>query len=258
MISSRTGSLNASAPQPPNSVRPNVAVRIAGVYAMAGVADESDGLRRQQCIDVLCGYLRLPYDPDQGNTGRTKRVVTTPTTRPAEGLDPGKVEDHHEYRQNDREVRATIVRVVAAHLRPTAAYSWSLNDFDFRTAHLEHIDLTSSTFLGAAWFGGATFSGPAEFGRATFSGPAEFAGATFSDTARFAGARFSGPARFDRATFSGETDFRRVDFGAEVVSFADPEQWGPPAPMFDWDKDVSQKPANVEPRDWPPVTTTNS
>ena len=35
---------------------PDVAVRIAGVYAMAGVADDGrDFLRRQQCIDVLCG-----------------------------------------------------------------------------------------------------------------------------------------------------------------------------------------------------------
>jgi len=34
----------------------DVAVRIAGVYAMAGVADESTGLRRQQCIDVFCGW----------------------------------------------------------------------------------------------------------------------------------------------------------------------------------------------------------
>lgn len=41
----------------------DVAVRVAGVYAMASAADESDGPRRQQCIDVLCGYLRLPYDP---------------------------------------------------------------------------------------------------------------------------------------------------------------------------------------------------
>ena len=31
--------------------------------AMAGLADEFRTARRQQCIDVLCGYLRLPYDP---------------------------------------------------------------------------------------------------------------------------------------------------------------------------------------------------
>ncbi|MEV4123981.1 hypothetical protein [Nocardia sp. NPDC049707] len=36
---------------------PHTAVRIAGVYAMAVVADESAGDRRQQCIDVLCGLI---------------------------------------------------------------------------------------------------------------------------------------------------------------------------------------------------------
>ena len=54
----------------------DVAVRIAGVYAMAGVADESsDPGRRQQCIDVLCGYLRLPYDPEHGSSHRTEHVT---------------------------------------------------------------------------------------------------------------------------------------------------------------------------------------
>jgi len=47
----------------------DTAVRIAGVYAMAAAADESPVFaQRQQCIDVLCAYLRLPYDPDSGST----------------------------------------------------------------------------------------------------------------------------------------------------------------------------------------------
>ena len=58
----------------------DVAVRIAGVYAMAGVADESTGLRRQQCIDVLCGYLRLPYSPELGSNHQSKLVLTEPRT----------------------------------------------------------------------------------------------------------------------------------------------------------------------------------
>ncbi|MGY2010750.1 hypothetical protein ACW9HC_27535 [Nocardia gipuzkoensis] len=53
----------------------DVAVRIARVYAMAGAADESDGLRRQQCIDVLCGYLRLPYSPELGANHQSKLVL---------------------------------------------------------------------------------------------------------------------------------------------------------------------------------------
>ena len=63
----------------------DVAVRIAGVYAMAGVADEcSDLSRRQQCIDVLCGYLRLPYDPEHGSSHRTESANGASTAEQAE------------------------------------------------------------------------------------------------------------------------------------------------------------------------------
>ena len=42
------------------------AVRLAGVYAMAGLADDWPE-NRQTCIDVLCGYLRMPDEPDPGD-----------------------------------------------------------------------------------------------------------------------------------------------------------------------------------------------
>jgi hypothetical protein len=41
------------------------AVPLAAVYAMAGLADDWPE-NRQTCVDVLCGYLRLPYGPDLG------------------------------------------------------------------------------------------------------------------------------------------------------------------------------------------------
>jgi len=41
------------------------AVRLAGVYAMAGLADDWKE-NRQTCVDVLCAYLRMPYEPDPG------------------------------------------------------------------------------------------------------------------------------------------------------------------------------------------------
>ncbi|WP_110293515.1 pentapeptide repeat-containing protein [Nocardia tenerifensis] len=396
----------------------DVAVRIAGVYAMAGVADESDGRRRQQCIDVLCGYLRLPYDPELGANHQSKLIVKRRRTVRDRSQVGAEQEQHLEYRQNDREVRATIVRVIADHLRPAAEYSWSANDFDFRTAHLEDTEFSNTTFAGTcrferatfsgttrldgatftndvgfgqvtfagiatfdgatfcgharfgrttfgnyagfrgvtffdtaefdgttfsdaagfhgttwygragfdrttfaemvgfgqatfmrtagfghttfagyagfrdatfsqeagfgdakfanlaefqgarfvrgAWFGGATFSGDAVFDRATFSlglgfvgttfgGGAVFDGATFSGDAVFDGATFSGDAVFDGAAFFGETRFLGVDFGGRVIRFVSPRQWGPPAPVFDWDQDSSQKPGNVLPQDWPPV-----
>src|SRR5215469_4717439 len=40
------------------------AVRLAGVYAMAGLGDDWEE-NRHTCVDVLCAYLRMPYkEPD--------------------------------------------------------------------------------------------------------------------------------------------------------------------------------------------------
>ncbi|MBF6074877.1 pentapeptide repeat-containing protein [Nocardia beijingensis] len=202
----------------------DVAVRIAGVYAMAGVADESDGLRRQQCIDVLCGYLRLPYSPELGGNHQTKRVQKRKI-----GDDTGEDEDHFEYRQNDREVRATIVRVIADHLRPEAECSWSNSDFDFRTAHLEYADFSNTTFAGTSRFDGTTFISNARFTEATFVGITRFSGATFTSSAWFGGATFTRTAWFDKVTFTDKASFAGIvtsvsDEGApltwsEVVTF---------------------------------------
>jgi uncharacterized protein YjbI with pentapeptide repeats len=200
----------------------DVAVRIAGVYAMAGVADESTGLRRQQCIDVLCGYLRLPYSPEQGANHRTKLILAEPRTAD-DGSPLGTQEEHLEYRQNDKEVRATIVRVIADHLR-RHEYSWSACDFDFRTAHLENVDFGHTVFDGTTRFDEATFSGDAGFGGAAFYGTTRFDEATFSGGARFDGAIFfayHAYATFCGATFSGDARFGGAMFGyhSGTVSF---------------------------------------
>src|SRR5215831_9171348 len=68
------------------------AVRLAGVYAMAGLADDWPE-NRQTCVDVLCAYLRLPYDPDPGDEAD-----------PAEWA---------AYRANG-EVRYTVIRLIRA------------------------------------------------------------------------------------------------------------------------------------------------
>ena len=43
---------------------------------MAGLADDWKQ-NRQTCVDVLCAYLRLPYDPDPGQTAPqpTERLI---------------------------------------------------------------------------------------------------------------------------------------------------------------------------------------
>ncbi|MFI6225354.1 pentapeptide repeat-containing protein [Nocardia salmonicida] len=188
----------------------DVAVRIAGVYAMAGVADESDGFRRQQCIDVLCGYLRLPYSPELGANHQSKLVLKHHRSI-ADGTRADDQEHHLEYRHNDREVRATIVRVVADHLRSHDEYSWSASDFDFRTAHLEDVDLSRAVFSGAARFDKAMFTGATRFDETTFIG-ATFVEAIFSGNATFDNTTFTSDATFKKATFTGAAGFHKATF----------------------------------------------
>jgi hypothetical protein len=126
----------------------DVAVRVAGVYGMAAVADESATFaHRQQCIDVLCGYLRLPYDPDWGSSRLSEFVSTTTwsATPPAINIEEQR---RQAIRQNDREVRKTIIRVVSRHLQGNADTSWSGNDFDFTGVLFEDTSFDKVRFAG--------------------------------------------------------------------------------------------------------------
>lgn len=107
---------------------PEPAVRIAGVQAMAGLADAwLSG--RQQCVDVLCAYLRLPLPEDDRFTA-------------AEG-----------------QVREAITRAIANRLTTQSKVSWSDLDFDFTGAHIFNLDLSGSLFANDLIFDGTTFHG---------------------------------------------------------------------------------------------------
>ena len=76
---------------------------------MAVLADDWPE-NRQTCVDVLCGYLRMPYEPDPGDgaTGPERLAFDA-----------------------SREVRHTVIRVITAHLKAGAAVSWQGLSFDF-------------------------------------------------------------------------------------------------------------------------------
>ncbi|MFJ7217974.1 pentapeptide repeat-containing protein [Amycolatopsis sp. NPDC098790] len=194
------------------------AVRLAGVYAMASLADEWLE-QRQVCIDVLCAYLRIPYEPS---------------------LDPW-------YHDEESEVRLSITTVISDHLRAGAPVSWQGHDFNFlravlRSADFADIRVTGGRLLfslarfpggwtsfdgmhvsgGEVWFGGAAFTGAkVTFDKAEFSGGrVQFDGAAFTGgEVTFRGARFSG----------GEVDLSKAsadDYSAPPVF----DQWQTPPP----------------------------
>jgi hypothetical protein len=129
------------------------AVRLAGVYAMARLADDwSD--QRQECVDVLCAYLRMPWP----------QIV---------------VRDKIETDEGDREVRASIVRTISAHLRIERANNWFSLNLDLSRSTLPLLDLDGATFLTKPSFFAVRVLGLASARDATFHFGANFAESRF-------------------------------------------------------------------------------
>jgi hypothetical protein len=179
------------------------AVRLAGVYATAGLADDwQDG--RQTCIDVLCGYLRMPYPvaasapasegPSSEEQSTDPDTEVTTIVAKADDRGPGE----------ERQVRHTVMRLIRDHLRPADTYDgprWHGHHFDLTGAVLDEGNLS-----GISLQAGTTIN----FTQATFSGRVSFDGATFS----------GGRVSFEFATFSGgQVSFSNAKFFEGQVSF---------------------------------------
>ncbi len=196
----------------------HAAVRLAGVHALARLADEAPEGREdlvQMIIDVLCAYLRMPYAPAPGGL--------------SVNADDAQHEDHRartlEF-ASFREVRHTIIRIIGNRLRePTR---WRDKDYDFTGVAFDGGDLSGAQFTsGKVSFSGATFTGAeVDFRRAKFIGgkKVSFKGAAFTGgDVYFNRVEFSGAeVDFSEATFSGATvDFGGVKFiGGKKVSFS--------------------------------------
>ncbi|GAA3592304.1 pentapeptide repeat-containing protein [Streptomyces osmaniensis] len=191
------------------------AVRLAGVYAMARLADDWIE-QRQVCVDVLCAYLRMPYEPNPEVASAASVGGESLSSTPAA------------YKEGEREVRLTIIRTIRSHLQPQAPTSWSACNFDFTRATFDGGYLQGSLFQGTVTFGGADFSGRSfYFGGADFSaGRVYFGGANFSGgRVDFRGAKFSGASvDFTGAKFSrGSVYFGGAKFNGGTVTFIDAE-----------------------------------
>lgn len=168
------------------------AVRLAGVYAMARLADDWDE-QRQVCIDVLCAYLRMPYEPDTAS---------------------------EKHREGERQVRYTIIRIIRDHLRePSSPTTWCGRDLDFTNATFDGGDFNDAKFIGGAVsFNDAKFIG----------GVVSFTGAEFTGTVLFHRAKFTaGEVEFDEAKFiDGGVYFGGAEFTGGEVSFIGAEFTG--------------------------------
>lgn len=156
-------------------------VRLGGMYALERLAQNVPG-QRQTIVHVLCAYLRMPL--------------------PQSGDDPAE----SARQEQERQVRSTAQRILAAHLVPGRETFWSDIDLDLTGAALHDLDL-SLCHARSALFGKARFTGFAAFCSARLADQAVFSGAVFEDTAEFDGAQFGRDAMFVGTVFGGKAQF---------------------------------------------------
>jgi uncharacterized protein YjbI with pentapeptide repeats len=155
------------------------AVRLAGVYALARIADDSPR-DRETCMKTLAAYLRMPYSLQSNEAG-------------------------------EDQVRLTIVRVITERLRPeNPEIFWEGAELDLRGAVVQETDFSRIRVEGWAKFDGATFEGFTDFNRVQFIGPASFEDTEFQSHAMFGATDFWSSADFGGACFSGTVHFLGV------------------------------------------------
>jgi hypothetical protein len=129
------------------------AVRLAGVYAIAHLADEWAD-QQQSCIDVLCAYLRMPWPDEKADADAYRAEV---------------------------QVRRAIFRVIDQRLSPDGeGPGWTARDFDLADARLVDVRLERCRFAGQVTFARATFTGSCVLERLIFERGAAFDGARLS------------------------------------------------------------------------------
>lgn len=202
------------------------ATRIGGVYALAALADEWKE-NRQQCIDLLCGYMRTPIQGIKRGEVNKSDIEPPPHTPrdllPRPHQSPIKFPHLWEPYRSQRtrigklytetasadeiEVRRAILSSIArATRRPTDdATSWSNMSFDLSRCYLEGIDFENSKFLKVV-----------DFNRSIFGGTTNMRGSYFAQNVQFDGCLFTGRAWFSRAVFAGHAWFRSAEFCKEV------------------------------------------
>jgi hypothetical protein len=201
-------------------------VRVGALHALAGLAYSRPGYR-QTVLDVLCSYLRRPFDHPDYATARAAKFVGDEAAA-----------------DRERQVRRTAQQLIADMLPLASDADAPAYDLDLHGATLEYFDIAermvgqlrarmtnlyeANTFrnmrvVGPAWFTGAkswgrfyardtVFEGLSWFSRFTAHGEVVLSGCEFRGATKFAGGVFSGKVTFAGARFSQAIDFTNTRF----------------------------------------------
>ncbi len=171
-------------------------VRVGAIHALGGLARTE--LYTQTVLDVLCAYLRRPFELDDDSAEAALEA----------------------------QVRRTAQRVIRASL-PDAGPDGPAYTLDLSGARLDRFNLSrkrvgllgaqgavivngasfvDTAFTGSVFLTGASVHGPVDFTRTRFGAGTGFRDFTVHDEVRFDGVFFALPPDFDQARFPAGTE----------------------------------------------------
>lgn len=196
------------------------AVRLGGLYSLERLAQDYEQ-HRQAVIDVVCAYLRMPFQVTVKEVG----LASTQEDTAERGS--------HEGPEQEFQVRLAAQRLLATHLRmrnqedsgssTRASTYWANMRIDLTGAHLIDLDFSNCSFSyvefsnarfseGRTRFENSHFTGDAIFSNAIFEVGANFAETHFGAGASFTGCKFGGEANYKDARFKNNAGFNRANF----------------------------------------------
>ena len=224
-------------------------VRIAGIYALADVAETYGGFYHQRVIDILCGYLRTKRT---GRMHNSKGWVPRNIEKPAEStifavlgrLLGSTFRTNSSSSTQHREI-VCDVDLHDAHLveeinmEGASIRNFNLNNgrtfniIQFVDTFFEDTDLNDTHFKTDARFIACKFWGKFQakgmiaekavtFQKCVFRYEPDFSGANFQGRANFIAAKFEGPVNFSTVHFSETPKFDQATFNLaykSLVSF---------------------------------------
>lgn len=210
------------------------AVRLGGLYALERLGNDNPKLR-QTVVDVICAYLRMPFNPPAEVLRANAEKSPEYLGRDAAVPNP----DQQSERRQELQVRLTAQRLLAEHLRSTSdteepSSYWrdhedqrisldlsgaTLVRFALAGCQPAQATLTDAQLHGNADLTGAKFHGKTDLTGAQFHGVADLSRADFQTSAYLTGAQFHGVADLSGANFYGVVDMVDAQFhgGADLV-----------------------------------------
>ncbi|WP_460958634.1 pentapeptide repeat-containing protein [Parasphingorhabdus pacifica] len=182
-------------------------VRVGALHALAGLASTHPDYT-QTVLDVLCSYLRRPFDHPKWSLPSETRLQITPE------------------QERERHVRQTAQRLIADLLPTTDTDSPPIYHLDLTRAWLERFDLSDRVvgrvaayrcrFRHTTNFNRAEFRNSVHLRDSVFLGRIRSDHALYHELVQLRGIRSFEPCGFDGARFRGDADLKHCDFTDRV------------------------------------------